>query len=294
MLKYTTQVDKEAGFEWIETHLTGKELLMTPLLNKGTAFTFEERKELGLLGKLPHRVETLEEQLVRARAQYHRYSSTLQKYIYLNNLHDKNEVLFYKLLFDDLSETLPKIYTPGVSAAVKEFSNEFRHPRGLYISYPERENMRAIFDNRTHAEIDLIVVTDGERILGIGDQGIGGMDIPIAKLVVYSLCGINPYKTIPIMLDVGTDNPQLLNDPLYLGWRHPRLRGKEYDDFIEMFVGLVKEKFPKSFLHWEDFGMQNARRILETYRESHCMFNDDMQGTGVVSLAAMLAAIHAT
>ena len=294
MLKYTTRIDHGLGQEWIETELTGKELLVAPLLNKGTAFTQEERHALKLLGKLPHRVETLQEQLDRAKNQYSRYSSTMQKYIYLNNLHDKNEILFYKLLLDNLQETLPLIYTPGVSAAVKRFSHEFRQPRGLYIAYPDREKMNEILDNRTHQEIELLVATDGERILGIGDQGIGGMDIPVAKLVVYSLCGINPYRTIPIMLDVGTNNQELLNDPLYLGWRHPRITGKDYDDFIELFVSAVKVKFPNCMIHWEDFAQHNARRILETYRLQHCSFNDDMQGTAVVTLAALLAAIKAS
>lgn len=294
MLKYHVKIDQSSGSEWIETDLTGKQLLATALLNKGTAFTYEERALLKLLGKLPHRVETLAEQVKRATTQYRRYSSNLQKYIYLNNLHDKNEILFYKLLLEDLAEILPIIYTPGVSAAVKEFSNEFRQPRGLYLSYPDRDKMAEIMDNRTHADIDLIVVTDGERILGIGDQGIGGMDIPIAKLIIYSLCGVNPYKTLPIMLDVGTNNPDLLQDPLYLGWRQQRITRQEYDQFIEQFVTTIQQKFPQAMLHWEDFAQQNARRILETYRTTHCMFNDDMQGTGVVSLAALLAAIHAT
>ncbi len=294
MLRYITQIDPQSKKEWIETPLTGKSLMAMPLLNKGTAFSIEERNELKILGKLPFRVETLEEQVKRAKNQYSRYTSNLQKYIYLNNLHDKNEVLFYKLLYEDLEETLPLIYTPGVSAAVKEFSHEFRQPRGLYIAYPDKDKLSEILDNRTHADINVIVVTDGERILGIGDQGIGGMDIPIAKLVVYSLCGINPYNALPIMLDVGTDNQELLNNPLYLGWRQPRLRGKEYDEFIHQFVELVHQKFPTCLLHWEDFGLQNARRILEKYRTFHCSFNDDMQGTGVVSLAALLAAIHAS
>ncbi len=294
MLRYITRTDPNTKQEWIETPLTGKSLMAMPLLNKGTAFSIEERHELKLLGKLPFRVETLDEQVKRAKNQYSRYTSNLQKYIYLNNLHDKNEVLFYKLLYEDLAETLPLIYTPGVSAAVKEFSHEFRQPRGLYIAYPDKDKLSEILDNRTHADINVIVVTDGERILGIGDQGIGGMDIPIAKLVVYSLCGINPYNALPIMLDVGTDNQELLNNPLYLGWRQPRLRGKEYDDFIHQFVELVHQKFPTCLLHWEDFGIQNARRILEKYRNYHCSFNDDMQGTGVVTLAALLAAIHAT
>lgn len=294
MLKYITRIDPKTKEEWIETTLTGKQLMSMALLNKGTAFSIEERHELRLLGKLPFRVETLEEQVKRAKNQYSRYTNNLQKYIYLNNLHDKNEVLFYKLLYEDLEETIPLIYTPGVSAAVKEFSHEFRQPRGLYIAYPDKDKLSEILDNRTHTDINVIVVTDGERILGIGDQGIGGMDIPIAKLVVYSLCGINPYNALPIMLDVGTDNQELLDNPLYLGWRQKRLRGKEYDDFIQNFVELVHQKFPNCLLHWEDFGLQNARRNLEKYREYHCSFNDDMQGTGVVTLAAMLAAISAT
>ncbi len=294
MLKYITRKDKQSQKEWIETSLTGKQLMVMPLLNKGTAFSPDERIELKLLGKLPYREETLEEQLFRIKNQYSRYTSNLQKYIYLNNLHDKNEILYYKFLSDNLAETLPLIYTPGVSTAVKEFSHEFRQPRGLYIAYPDRDRLSEILDNRTHADIKLMVVTDGERILGIGDQGIGGMDIPVAKLVVYSLCGLNPYHAIPIMLDVGTDNQELLNNPLYLGWRHPRLRGKEYDDFIHSFVELVHQKFPQSMLHWEDFGIQNARKILEKYRNYHCTFNDDMQGTGVVTLAALLAAVAAT
>lgn len=291
MLKYVSYRDSEKG-EWIETSLTGKSLLATPLLNKGTAFTEEERIELKLLGKLPYRVETLDEQYNRAKNQYDRYTTDLSRYIYLNNLHDKNEILYYKLISENLTQILPIIYTPGVSNAVKAFSTEFRQPRGLYLSYPDKDRMDQILENRTHENIDLIVVTDGERVLGIGDQGIGAMDIPIAKLVVYSLCGVNPYKTLPIMLDVGTNNPDLLNNPAYLGWRNPRIQGAEYDDFIRSFVQLVHKKFPKSFLHWEDFGQQNARRILETHHTDHCMFNDDMQGTGVVTLAALLSAVE--
>lgn len=294
MIKFSRYVDQDTGHEWIETDLRGKALLNTSLLNKGTAFSHEERAELGLLGKLPFEVETLEQQVVRARYQYQRYPSVLQKHIYLNNLHDKNEVLFYKLCSEDLNDIFPMIYTPGVGSAVKEFSHEFRQPRGIYIALPDKDNIEEILDNRAHPDVNLIVVTDGEGVLGIGDQGIGGMDIPIAKLIVYTLCGVDPYSTVPIMLDVGTDNQLLLNDPMYLGWRHKRVRGKEYDEFIEAFVAAVNKKFPNSFLHWEDFGRNNARRILEQYQNVHCSFNDDMQGTGVVTLAAMLAAIGAT
>jgi malate dehydrogenase (oxaloacetate-decarboxylating) len=294
MLKYITQYDPVSNLEWIETTLRGKELMSMPLLNKGTAFSLEERINLGLLGKLPYQVETLEEQLVRARYQYTRYKSVLQKYIYLNNLHDKNEILFYKLLSEDLLDILPLLYTPGVGKAIKKFSIEFRQPRGLYINFPEKDYLKTILANRTHPDVRLIVVTDGEGILGLGDQGIAGMDIPIAKLTLYSLCGVNPYQALPIMLDVGTDNPLLLNDPMYLGWRHPRVRGKEYEALIHEFVHLIHEQFPNAFIHWEDFGKYNARAILDKYRDFHVMFNDDMQGTGVVALAAFLSAMQAS
>lgn len=280
--------------EWIETSLSGKLLLNIPQLNKGTAFTEEERETFGLLGKLPAQVETLEEQVKRAYLQYQAYDSPLQKNIYLNNLHDKNQVLFYKLISDYLAEMLPLIYTPIVGTAVKEYSREFRQARGLYIAYPYKDQIAEILDNRSHPEIDLIVVTDGEGILGIGDQGVGGMDIPIAKLMVYTLCaGINPLRTLPIMLDVGTNNQKLLDDPLYLGLRHKRIAGKQYDEFIANFIAVVKKKFPKVFLHWEDFGRDHAKRNLDLYRNKICSFNDDIQGTAAVTLAALLAASKA-
>ena len=294
MLKYKNKINRKTGHEWIETNLRGKSILTTPLLNKDTAFTEEERAELELLGKLPHCVESLEQQVNRIHLQYQRYASNLQKYIYLNGLHDSNEVLFYRFLLDNITEALPIIYTPNVGAAVKEYSHEFRQARGLYISYPDIDKIDEILEHRTHPDIDVMVVTDGEGVLGIGDQGIGGMDISIAKLVVYCLSGINPYHTLPVMLDVGTDNQQLLDDPMYLGWRHKRIRGKEYQDFIQKFVEAVHKKFPNVFLHWEDFGRENAHTILDRYRDFHCMFNDDMQGTGVVTLAAIIAAIGAT
>lgn len=294
VLKFTRVLDEKTGHEWIETSLRGKSLLTQSMLNKGTAFTREERETLGLLGKLPFEIESLSQQVERARYQYQRYPSVLQKHIYLNNLHDKNEVLFYKLCSEDILEIFPMIYTPGVGSAVKEFSHEFRQPRGIYIAYPDMDKIEEILENRAHPYVELFVVTDGEGVLGIGDQGIGGMDIPIAKLIVYTLCGVDPFKTVPVMLDVGTDNQTLLNDPMYLGWRHKRVRGKDYDEFVERFVTAIRDKFPESFLHWEDFGRENARKILELYEDKHCSFNDDMQGTGVVTLAALLAAIAAT
>ena len=292
MLLYELQQDPITKEEWIETDLQGKALLVTYLLNKGTAFTSAERYALGLLGKLPEKIETLDEQVVRAYHQYKKYKSDLQKHIYLNNLHDKNEVLFYKLVSVHLVEMIPILYTPSVGQAVKAFSHEFRQPRGLFISYQDQDNMDLILENRTHPELSVIVVTDGERVLGIGDQGVGAIGIPIAKLMLYTICGgINPYHALPIMLDVGTNNPKLLEDPLYLGWRHPRIQGKEYDQFIEKFVRAIQRHFPNTFLHWEDFGKDNARRILERYRDELCTFNDDMQGTSVAAVAAVLTAM---
>ncbi len=293
MLQFELCYDPQSGEEWIATGLRGKELLTTPLLNKGTAFTYQERCELGLLGKLPHRIETLEEQVVRSYKQYKKYKSDLQRHIYLNNSHDKNEILFYKLVSLHLVEMIPIVYTPSVGKAVQQFSHEFRQPRGLYIAFPDQDKIELILENRTHPEITVIVVTDGERVLGIGDQGVGAIDIPIAKLMLYTMCGgINPYHTLPILLDVGTNNQKLLDDPLYLGWRHPRIQGKEYDQFIERFVNAVKKHLPNTFLHWEDFGRDNARRILDRYSDQLCTFNDDMQGTSVVAISALLTALN--
>jgi malate dehydrogenase (oxaloacetate-decarboxylating) len=290
MLDFERCKDKTSGEEWIETSITGKPLLTTPQLNKGTAFTLEERHTFGLIGKLPTQVETLEQQVDRAYQQFLSFKGNLNRNIYLNNLMDANQTLFFKLVSEHLPEMLPVIYTPIVGTAVKKFSQEFRQARGIYISYPDRHYMDEVLDNRSQADIDLIVVTDGEGVLGIGDQGIGGMDIPIAKLMVYTLCAdIDPTHTLPILLDVGTNNRELLEDPMYLGWRHERLQGKAYDDFIEQFVTTIRRKFPDVFLHWEDFGRDNARRNLERYRHTLCTFNDDMQGTGAVTLAAILA-----
>jgi malate dehydrogenase (oxaloacetate-decarboxylating) len=277
---------------YIETTLSGKNIMTTPQLNKGTAFTAEELETFGLLGKVPSRIETLEEQVKRAQLQLAEYEDDLQKHIYLNNLHDKNQVLFYKLVSDRLVDFFPLIYTPHVATVVQEFSHEFRQARGLFISYEHRDQIEDILDNRTNPEIDLIVVTDGEGVLGIGDQGVGSINIPIAKLMVYTLCaGISPLKTLPIYLDVGTNNQKLLDDPYYLGMRHPRITGKAYDDFIAAFIKAVEKKFPKAFLHFEDFGRNNARRILDTYQHKIRCFNDDIQGTGAAALAAVLSAI---
>ncbi len=295
MLDFKIKIDKKTNKKFIETSICGKYLLTTPQLNKGTAFTQEERITFGLLGKLPNRVETLEEQVKRAYQQYLGYSSRLQQNIYLNNLHDKNQVLFYKLLTNYLPEMLPTIYTPIVGTAVKCFSREYRQPRGLYISHTNQTQLDEIIGNRSNPEIDLIVVTDGEGVLGIGDQGIGGMDIPVAKLMVYSLCGgIDPTRTLPIFLDVGTNNKELLEDPMYLGCRHNRIYLEQYDEFIEHFVAAVQKHFPNAFLHWEDLGRDNARRVLEKFENQLCTFNDDIQGTGAVALSALLAGCDVT
>lgn len=295
MLDFKVCHDSKTNHLLIETSSYGKNLLTTAQLNKGTAFTKEERLEFGLLGKLPHIVETLDEQVQRAYFQYSNYTTSLQRNIYLNNLHDKNQILFYKLLNNHLNEMLPIIYTPVVGLAVMHFSREYRQPRGLYITHFDQQNLDDIINNRSNPEIDLIVVTDGEGVLGIGDQGIGGMEIPVAKLMVYSLCGgIDPTRTLPIFLDVGTNNQALLDDPMYLGCRHKRIDSEHYNQFIDHFVSRIQAHFPNAFLHWEDFGRSNARPILDRFQDQLCTFNDDIQGTGAVTLAALLAACDIT
>ena len=295
MLDFKVKLDKTTDTLFIETSISGKNLLTTAQLNKGTAFTSDERCAFGLLGKLPHQVETLDEQAHRAYLQYMGYTTNLQKNIYLNNLHDKNQILFYKLLSSHLAEMLPIIYTPTVGLAVKHFSHEYRQPRGLYIAHVDENKLDSIMGNRSNPEIDLIVVTDGEGVLGIGDQGIGGMDIPVAKLMVYSLCGgIDPTRTLPIFLDVGTNNQALLDDPMYLGCRHKRIDPPQYNQFINSFVACVQKHFPNAFLHWEDLGRNNARPVLDRFQDKLCTFNDDIQGTGAVTLAALLAACDIT
>ena len=276
----------------IETSLTGQLLLDNPLFNKGSAFPEDERREFGLLGLLPLHCSTIEEQLARTYENYRRKENDLERYVFLMALQDRNETLFYRLVQEHISEMMPIIYTPTVGAGCRQYSHVFRRPRGLYISYPHRHEILRLLDNAPSESVEVIVVTDGERILGLGDLGVGGMGIPIGKLSLYSVCaGIHPAATLPIMLDVGTDNQELLNDPLYLGWRHARVRGREYDDFIEAFVEAVKQKFPRVLLQWEDFSKQNAGRLLERYRDRLCTFNDDIQGTGAVTVAGLLAAM---
>ena len=293
--RYALKKDQNTGEHWIETALSGKELLTLPQLNKGTAFTEEERDLFKLRGKLPHHIETIDDQVKRCYAQYSRFDTDMAKNIYLKNLHTTNETLFYRLVSEHLDEMIPIIYTPTVGEAVKQYSTEYRRERGMYISYADKDRIPELLANRTNPLVDIIVATDAEGVLGIGDQGIGGMDIPTAKLMVYTLCGgLNPARTLPVFLDAGTDNQALLDDPMYLGWRHPRIRGEQYDEFIASFVSAVESAFPGTFLHWEDFGRNNARRILERYKNDLCTFNDDMQGTGAVTVSALLAACKAS
>ena len=281
--------------EILEVSLTGQELLENPVLNKGSAFSEAEQRELGLLGLLPFHASTIEQQLARTYENYQRKESDLERYIFLASLQDRNETLFYRLVQKHITEMMPIIYTPTVGLGCQQYSRLFRRPHGLYVSYPYQNEMAAILSNAPSKNVAVIVVTDGERILGLGDLGVGGMGIPIGKLSLYTLCaGIHPATTLPILLDVGTNNQELINDPLYLGWRHERVRGAQYDDFIEAFVAAVIRHFPKVLLQWEDFSKNNAARLLERYRDRLCTFNDDIQGTGAVTLAGLLSAMKMT
>jgi malate dehydrogenase (oxaloacetate-decarboxylating) len=273
----------------------GMDLLVHPALNKATAFTEEERSNRGLHGLLPPHVENIEEQVVRAYEAYKRKDDDLERHIYLRALQDTNEVLFYRLLLDHIEEMTPMVYTPVVAQACQQFSHIYRRPRGLFISYPLRDSMSKLLRNRPNAYVDIIVVTDGERILGIGDQGAGGLGIPIGKLSLYTLIGgIRPERTLPIVLDVGTNNAERLNDPEYIGWRHERISGQEYFDFIDQFVQAVKEELPGACLQWEDFATPHARPILQRYRDQLLTFNDDIQGTSAVALGAIFSAVKVT
>jgi len=270
----------------------GMDLLNRQGLNQGTAFTDPERTALGLHGLLPPHVETLDEQAVRAYEAYQRKTDDLERHIYLRALQDTNEVLFYRLLLDHIEEMTPMVYTPVVGLACQQFSHIYRRPRGLFLSYPLRDSIPTLLRNRPNPEVDVIVVTDGERILGIGDQGVGGLGIPIGKLSLYTLIGgIRPERTLPIVLDVGTNNVERLKDPEYLGWRHERVTGQAYFDFVDQFVQAVKQELPNTCLHWEDFATPHARPILERYRDQLLTYNDDIQSTAAVALGAILGAV---
>ncbi|WP_312226673.1 NAD-dependent malic enzyme [Pseudescherichia sp.] len=272
----------------------GPVLLEFPLLNKGSAFSLEERRNFNLLGLLPEVVETIEEQAERAWLQYQGFKTDIDKHIYLRNIQDTNETLFYRLVENHLDEMMPVIYTPTVGSACERFSEIYRRARGVFISYENRHMMDDILQNVPAHNIKVIVVTDGERILGLGDQGIGGMGIPIGKLSLYTACGgISPAYTLPVVLDVGTNNQQLLNDPLYMGWRHPRITGDEYYEFVDEFIQAVKQRWPDVLLQFEDFAQKNAMPLLNRYRNEICSFNDDIQGTAAVTVGTLIAASRA-
>ena len=279
----------------IETDLTGSDLLSNPLLNKGTAFTESERDAFGLHGFLPPHIGCLEEQIDRRMQALHGLQSDFERYVFLRGLQDANETLFYALVTRNLEETLPLVYTPTVGEGCQRFSRIWSKPRGLFLSWPHRNRIGEILAHRRFDKIEAIVVSDGERILGLGDQGAGGMGIPIGKLSLYTACaGLHPATTLPILLDTGTDNPDRLVDPLYVGWRHARIRGQDYDDFVEAFVTAVHARWPQVLLQWEDFARGNAARLLGHYRDRLCTFNDDIQGTAAVAAGALLAAVRVT
>jgi len=279
------------------TTLRGRQVLTDPRINKGTAFSEEERRGLGVTGLIPAGHVTLAEQVARVHAQYHRQSTDLARNVLLTEVHDRNEVLFYRLLSSHLSEMLPIVYTPTVGQAIKSYSHEYRRPRGVYLSVdrPELVETSLLAPGLGPDDVDLIVATDAGAILGIGDWGVGGIHIAVGKLAVYTAAGgIDPNRTLPVMLDVGTDRQSLLEDPLYIGNRHKRVCAAEYDSFLDAFVEEVVKLFPHALLHWEDIGVSNASRILQRYRDRMLTFNDDIQGTGAVNLAAVLAAVRAT
>lgn len=293
MSKYRVVFDAQNKATAIETSFTRRRLLQTPLLNKGSAFTRQERDAFDLVGLLPFQEETLEQQANRMYDCYQNKQSNIEKHIFLRRIHDSNYTLFYYLIHHHIEEMLPIIYTPTIGEAVQHFSHLDLQPRGLFIAYPQRAHIDAMLAQYQDTPIKIIVMTDGEGVLGIGDQGTGGINIVMAKGAVYSLCaGVDPFHVLPIQLDCGTNNQALLDDPDYLGWRHPRIEGAAYNAFVSEVIKSLQAHFPNSYLHWEDFGRSNARRFLEEYKHQLCSFNDDIQGTGAVALATILTALN--
>lgn len=277
----------------LEIEVGGRSLLTEPLLNKGLAFTVEERSEFGLHGLLPPHIETLEEQVERRLIAVRRLRTDSEKYHFLSDLQDENETLYYALITSHLDEMLPLIYTPTVGQGCQEYSDYWRYPRGLFLSLPYKDRIAEILSHPRYDNVEAIVVSDGERVLGLGDQGVGGMGIPVGKLALYTACGgLSPATTLPVFLDVGTDNQARLDDPLYIGWRHARVRGAEYDDFVESFVSAVEKRWPNVLLQWEDFARGQAGRLLNRYRDRLLTFNDDIQGTAAVAAGTLLAAMN--
>ena len=286
---------KDAKQAVVRTRLSGYDLLLDSRLNKGTAFTEEERDAFGLHGLLPPHVGTLDDQLVRRKKALDNRDTAFGKYHLMRDLQDSDETLFYALIARHIEELLPIVYTPAVGEGCQRFSEIWRKPRGLFLSYTNRDRIPQILADPRYDDVRCIVVSDGERILGLGDQGAGGMGIPIGKMALYTaLAGIPPEHCLPILLDVGTDNEARLNDPIYIGWQHKRVRGQEYDEFVEAFVSAVERRWPHILLQWEDFAGTNAAALLERYRDRLCTFNDDIQGTAAVTTATLLAAVNAT
>ncbi len=284
-----------AQADLVETELEGTALLTNPMLNKGTAFTEEERTAFALHGLLPPHVGTLEVQSARRLQAMRKLASDLDRYVFLRGLQDANETLFYAMLTQNLEEMLPLVYTPTVGEGCQTFSHYWHYPRGLFLSWAQRDRIKKILAHPRFDKVEAIVVSDGERILGLGDQGADGMGIPIGKLSLYTACaGLHPSTTLPILLDVGTDNKERLADPVYIGWRHERVRGQDYDEFVESFVNAVLERWPHALLQWEDFARANAGRMLQRYRDRLCTFNDDIQGTAAVAAGTLLAAVKVT
>lgn len=269
----------------------GPALLEAPLLNKGSAFSQRERQQFNLEGLLPYKIETIEEQEARVYHQLCSFQTPIDKHIYLRNIQDTNETAYFRLVTDHLPEIMPLIYTPTVGLACQQFSKIYRRKRGLFISYPDRDRIEDMLQNATKQNVKVIVVTDGERILGLGDQGIGGMGIPIGKLALYTACGgISPAYTLPVTLDIGTNNAALLDDPMYMGWRHPRITGDEYYEFVDEFIQAVKTRWPNVLLQFEDFAQDHATPLLKRYRDQLCCFNDDIQGTASVAVGTLISA----
>ena len=281
--------------QFVETSLTGLGLLGTPIFNKGTAFPESERDEFSLHGLLPPHVGTLDEQVGRRLKAFRAMQDDFTRYTFMRDLQDLNETLFYAMITRNIEEMLPIVYTPAVGEGCQRFSEIWRKPRGVFLSYPNRERIEKILGHPRYDGVRCIVVSDGERILGLGDQGAGGMGIPIGKLALYTaLAGIHPLKCLPVFLDVGTDNAARIADPVYIGWRHERVRGAEYDKFVDSFVRVVKKRWPHVLLQWEDFAGRNAAPLLERYRDVLPSFNDDIQGTAAVAVATVLAGVNVT
>ncbi len=289
------KIDDECRFNPHPVAKNGYDLLTSPSLNKGTAFSDQERHDFGLHGLLPLHISTLDEQIERRLVVLRNLPDDLERYVYLRDLQDTNETLFFALLVANIEEILPIVYTPTVGPGSQQFSRLFRRPRGYFLSVPHQDQIARILAHPRFDQVEVIVATDGERVLGLGDQGIGGMGISIGKIALYTACGgLHPATTLPIFLDTGTDNEQLLNDPLYVGWRHPRVQGRQYDEFMDAFVTAVRRRWPHVVLQWEDFAKHNALRLLDRYRDRLCSFNDDIQGTAAAATGTLLAALQTT